>query len=146
MYLFLPQVYYLIVPSANAAAYHFVHVGIRDGARVSLRNRRYYQVPCNTQLLPKNVYTEDTPFLHPDDVINHHLKDGMKVIVDLYDKLEFDEFGAPILSKWAFLAFRRDKKYRESRDSEWFQNQCIQLFSPIINSDTLLKIAWMLSK
>lgn len=110
-----------ILFKANAAAYLFVHVGIRDGVHISSRNRKYYQMPCNTQLLPKNVYTKDTPFLHPDDIINQNLKEGTKVIVELYDKLDFDEFGFPVLSKWAFLAYRRDEKYREERESELSQ-------------------------
>jgi len=72
-------------------------------------------LPIKTQLLPKEVRTKDTPFLHPDNKINESLVDGQQVIVDLYTSLELDEYDTPQLSPWAFLAFRHDARHQEER-------------------------------
>lgn len=68
--------------------------------------------------MPKNVYTADCPFLHPDDVVNQHVNDGDTVNVDLYMPMEFDDYGSPKLSEWAFLAFRHHERHQEKRESK----------------------------
>lgn len=95
---------------AFAAAHRIVHstnrhVPIKDRSSLSIK----------TQLLPKDVRTNDTPFLHPDNIINQSLVDGQQVIVDLYTSLELDEYDTPKLSPWAFLAFRNDTWHQEER-------------------------------
>mmetsp|Transcript_29279 Transcript_29279/g.70663 ORF Transcript_29279/g.70663 Transcript_29279/m.70663 type:complete len:544 (-) Transcript_29279:133-1764(-) len=97
---------------AFAAAYRIVH----DVNRY-LPKKDPSALPVRTQLLPKNVYTEDCPFLHPYDVIKDHLSEGEQVIVDLYGSLELDEYGAPKLSPWAIIAFRHDGQHEEKRNS-----------------------------
>mmetsp|Transcript_9929 Transcript_9929/g.21489 ORF Transcript_9929/g.21489 Transcript_9929/m.21489 type:complete len:545 (+) Transcript_9929:163-1797(+) len=100
---------------ASAVAYRFVHDGARGGR--PLPNRGRYTLPQRTQLLPKDVYTEECPFLHPHDVIKDHLSDGQTVVVDLYlDELPLDEYGIPVLSPWAFIAFCHDERHAEKRD------------------------------
>ncbi len=57
------------------------------------------------QLLPKNVYTDDTPFLHPACVINKRLKNDQLVYIDLYEKLPLNDFSIPQYSPFAYIAF-----------------------------------------
>lgn len=57
------------------------------------------------QLLPKNVYTDEIPFLHPDSTINKQLSDGQEVHIDLYDKLQLDKYDVPQYSAFANIAF-----------------------------------------
>ena len=90
---------------ANAAAFRFVHV--------VNRHKTLSTLPLSTELLPKNVYTEDCPFLHPLDIINDHLSDKQKVIIELYTSLELDCYGSPVLSPWAFIAFRHGERHEE---------------------------------
>ena len=96
---------------AYAAAYKVVHSTNRHVPRKDISS-----LPLKTQLLPKNVKTDDCPFLHPYDIINDCLVDGQRVIVDLYTSLDLDEYGAPILSPWAFIAFRHDERHEEERN------------------------------
>ena len=96
---------------ASAAAWRFVHDGIRHGGRQGVR----HTLPARTRLLPKDVRTDDCPFLHPYDIIQDHLADGNSVTVDLYDALPLDEFGAPALSPWAFIAFRHHERHADER-------------------------------
>lgn len=57
------------------------------------------------ELLPKNVFTDNTPFLHPDYIINKCLHNGQVVYVDLYDTLPVNEYGIPQYSPFAYIAF-----------------------------------------
>lgn len=101
---------------ALVAAQRFVSDGARNGRHlpVNMRSAKY-SMPARANLLPKDVYTEDCPFLHPEDVINEHVSDGDMVNVDLYMPMEFDDFGCPNLSKWAFIAFRHHERHQEKR-------------------------------
>ena len=96
---------------AYAAAYKVVHSTNRHVPRKDIST-----LPLKTQLQPKNVRTDDCPFLHPYDIIKDHLVDGLRMIVDLYTSLDLDEYGAPILSPWAFIAFRHDERHEEERN------------------------------
>jgi hypothetical protein len=95
---------------AYAASYRLVHSTNRH-----VPVREISALPVKTQLLPKDVRTEDSPFLHPDARINQHLSDGQQVIVDLYTSLDVDEYGTPVLSPWAFIAFNHDERHQEER-------------------------------
>ena len=95
---------------AFAASHRIVHSTNRH---VPIKDRS--SLPIKTQLLPKEVRTKDTPFLHPDNKINESLVDGQQVIVDLYTSLEIDEYDTPQLSPWAFLAFRHDARHQQER-------------------------------
>ena len=97
---------------ALVAANRLVRDGARHGRHLPHRSDRH-SLPARTNLLPKNVYTKDCPFLHPEDIISEHVSEGDTVIVDLYMPLEFDEFGSPELSKWAFIAFRNHEQHKE---------------------------------
>lgn len=94
---------------AFAAAYRAVNINR------NLPRRDPNTLPLRTQLLPKNVYTQHCPFLSPDYIIKEHLEEGQRVIVDLYTSLEMDVYGTPILSPWAFIAFRHDERHKEER-------------------------------
>ena len=84
---------------AYAAAHRIVQDGIRHGGRqLTSKRRDRYTFPRNTRLMPKDVYTDDCPFLHPYDIIKDHLTDGQSVNVDLYESIELDEYGIPVLS------------------------------------------------
>ena len=99
---------------ALTAAHRLVSDGARHGRHLPLLG---HSLPDRTRLLPKDVYTANCPFLHPEDIINSHLSDTDTVNVDLYMPLEFDDFGAPMLSKWAFIAFRHHEQHQEKRES-----------------------------
>ena len=102
---------------ALVAANRLVRDGARHGRHLPYRSDRN-SLPARTNLLPKNVYTEDCPFLHPEDIISEHVSDGDTVNVDLYMPLEFDDFGLPQLSRWAFIAFRNHERHKEQRESK----------------------------
>ncbi len=51
----------------------------------------------------------------PDAIIRDQLSDGQNVVVELYLNVEQDDFGIPILSKWAFIAFRHSQRHKEKR-------------------------------
>ena len=91
--------------------------GARQGRHLPFKSDRYV-LPARTQLLPKDVYTADCPFLHPDAVVNEHVTDGQTVNVDLYSSVELDAYGIPILSKWAVIAFYHDERHRIIRESK----------------------------
>ncbi|KAL7542507.1 hypothetical protein ACHAWF_007191 [Thalassiosira exigua] len=99
---------------AGAAAYRLVNDTVHHGTMT--RPGRERRLGRRTQLLPKDVYTDDTPFLHPYDVVRDRLADGDTVCVDLYDTLELDEYGAPVLSAWARIAYRLQDRHREERE------------------------------
>ena len=102
---------------AYAAAYRIVQDGIRHGGRqLTSKSRDRYTFPRNTQLMPKDVYTKDCPFLHPYDIINDHLTHGQSVNVALYESMELDEYGIPIFSPWAVIAFRHNERHKEKRE------------------------------
>lgn len=103
---------------ALTASHRLVSDGARKGRHLPLNAGRH-SLPLRTRLLPKDVYTANCPFLHPEDIINSHLSDEDTVNVDLYMPLEFDDFGAPILSKWAFIAFRHHEQHQEKRESTY---------------------------
>ena len=100
---------------ANAAAFRFVHDGIpRHGHNLSNHSREC--LPLNTNLLPKDVYSADCPFYHPDDIIKNHVVDGQSITVELYLELPLDDYGIPKLSHWAFIAFRHGESHEEKRE------------------------------
>jgi hypothetical protein len=100
---------------ALTAAQLFVSNPARHGRHLPYRNDRK-SMPARTRLMPKNVYTADCPFLHPDHIVNQHVSDGETVTVDLYMPMEFDDFGSPKLTDWAFLAFRHHERHQEKRE------------------------------
>lgn len=57
------------------------------------------------ELLPKNIRTDNIPFLHPNHIINERLHDGQTVYIDLYDDLPLDEYGIPQYSPFTYIAF-----------------------------------------
>ena len=103
---------------AFAAAHRFVSDGSRNGRHLPYRSDRH-SLPARTTLLPKNVYHSECPFLHPNDIINEHISDGQVINVDLYMPMEFDDYGSPVLSKWAFIAFRHHERHQEKRESKY---------------------------
>ena len=68
--------------------------------------------------MPSDVYSDDCPFFHPEDKIIDHLQNGHEVTIELCNKLCTDSYGEPILSKWAFIAFKLGDRNREKRESE----------------------------
>ena len=69
---------------ADAAAYRFIHDGApRHGHNLSLSNqsREQHLLPLNANLMPKDVYSADCSFFHPDDVIKDHVVDGQSITV-----------------------------------------------------------------
>ena len=100
---------------ANAAAFRFVHDNVpRHGHHLS--NQSSVCLPLNTNLLPKDVYSADCPFYHPEDVIKDHIVDGQSITVELYLELPLDDYGIPKLSHWAFIAFRHGESHEEKRE------------------------------
>jgi len=65
--------------------------------------------------LPKNVCTNDSSFLHPDNVIKETLADCQLVFVDLYDKLAVDKNSIPLYTPWAFIAFHTSEARAQVR-------------------------------
>lgn len=61
--------------------------------------------------LPKGVFLENEPFLHPDEKLTHYnIQENDKVIVELYDRIRLDEFSCPVYSNWTTIAFFSSKK------------------------------------
>ena len=81
-----------------------------------LRHRNYcFNVPANVQLIPKDVYTMDCPFFHPDYFLKDHLQDASNVTIELYDKMPVDKHGMPMYSKWSFIALHTSKSREKER-------------------------------
>ena len=95
-----------------------------------------FVVPQSYQIMPSDIYTNQCPFYHPDEVLNKHLNDNQEVFVDLVHRQPVDEYGCPIISKWAFIAFKLSEEHREERESKFF-------FSIIF---LRTKIKWKLQK
>jgi hypothetical protein len=108
---------------ALVAAHRLVTDGARNGRHLPRRSDRH-SLPARTNLLPKDVYTADCPFLHPDDIVNEHVSDGDTVTVELYKEMEYDDYGSPMLSKWAIIAFRHHEQHQEKRESEYKIQHC----------------------
>jgi hypothetical protein len=104
---------------ADAAAFRYIHDGVsaRHG-HLSNSRRQQHSLPPNTNLLPKDVYNEDCPFFHPEDVIKDHVTDGQRITVELYTELPLDEYGIPKLSHWAFIAFRHGESQSQLERKE----------------------------
>lgn len=84
--------------------------------------------------MPSDVYTKECPFYHPDDMLSEHphilqqqpketedAPDGSSssvIYVDLVHRLLVDEYGVPILSKWARIAFFLSTEHMEERESK----------------------------
>ncbi|KAK1743950.1 hypothetical protein QTG54_005547 [Skeletonema marinoi] len=103
---------------ADAAAYRFIHDGApRHGHNLSLSNqsREQHLLPLNANLMPKDVYSADCSFFHPDDVIKDHVVDGQSITVELYTEIPLDDYGIPKLSHWAFIACRHGESHEEKR-------------------------------
>ncbi|EJK51462.1 hypothetical protein THAOC_29364, partial [Thalassiosira oceanica] len=94
---------------ANAASYRLY------ADRLRARNLQHALKP-GTALLPKAVYSDDLPFVHPSAVISDTFEDGESVTVVLYAKPELDEYSCPILSPFAKLAFCHDEAGKEERE------------------------------
>lgn len=87
-----------------------------------LRHRNYsFNVPANVQLIPKDVYTMDCPFFHPDYLLKDHLQDASDVTVELYDKMPVDKHGMPMYSKWSFIALHNSKAREKERKCMFYQ-------------------------
>jgi len=91
-----------------------------------LRNREqdtYIGSLTKPQLLPKHVYTDDIPFLHPDYVLNEKLKNGETVHVELYHDLPVNEYDTPIYSPFACIAFAVSDSKAELRQKLTIEKQ-----------------------
>lgn len=69
-------------------------------------------------LIPSDIYTHDCPFFHPEDKVKDHLQNGDQITIELYNKLHTDDYGEPILSKWAFIAFKLGERNHIQRESK----------------------------
>ena len=104
---------------ANAVAFRFIHDSARHGhGNLSSNSRQQYSLPLNNaNLMPKDVYSDNCPFFHPEDIIKDHVTDGQSITVELYDTLPLDDYGIPKLSHWAFIAFRHRESHEGRRES-----------------------------
>lgn len=80
-------------------------------------------VPHGAQIMPDDVRTKECAFYHPEDLLSEHLHDNdddapLVFHVDLVHRLPVDEYGRPVVSKWAFIAFRISEGEREERERE----------------------------
>lgn len=66
--------------------------------------------------LPKDVYSADACFLHPEHRIKDHVVDGGEVTVELHDEILLDEYGAQQLSRWSRIAFHVGQDSSEERE------------------------------
>ena len=87
-----------------------------NGQRRSRENNGFV-VPSSFQIMPSNIYTKECPFFHPEDTLKKHLMDNHEVFVDLVHRVPVDEYGAPVISKWSFIAFKLSEEHRVERDS-----------------------------
>ena len=101
--------------TALMAAQRYALCRTNDRLR-SKENSSFISSIKKPKLLPKNVFTDDIPFLHPNCVINNRLKDGHTVYIELYDHLPLDEFGTPQYSPCAYIAFFVSDANRDLRE------------------------------
>ena len=66
--------------------------------------------------LPKHVYTNEIPFLHPEWIIHKRLQDNAVITVELYDTLPLNEYDIPQYSPFATIAFFVSESRAELRD------------------------------
>ena len=82
-----------------------------------------FVVPHSFQIMPSNIYTKECPFYHPEEILNKFLHDNHEVFVELVHHVEIDDYGAPILSKWAFIAFKLSDEHSEERASKLLEDE-----------------------
>jgi hypothetical protein len=73
------------------------------------------------RLLPNNVYTQNTSFLHPDHKIKDVLSDGETVQIELCNRMQLGEQCNPIYHPWCAIAF-----FSSSEDKSEFRQQLIK--------------------
>ena len=97
--------------------------------RGRLRHRDFcFRTTANRQLVPKDIYTVDCPFFHPEDILKDHICDSKEFYVEMYDEIPVDPQGTPMFSKWSFIAFHMSKSREEERSSKSsFINFCEEL-------------------
>lgn len=73
------------------------------------------------RLLPNNVYTQNTSFLHPDHKVKDVLSDGETVQIELCNQVQLGEKYNPIYHPWCTIAF-----FSASEDKSEFRQQLIK--------------------